>query len=61
MQEIQTFIDSLNSYESMQQKKLYFIKESFESNDYIIHPNIIAQNWLVSFCFKKRNKDGVLI
>ncbi|NDH09452.1 MAG: hypothetical protein EBY16_07560 [Gammaproteobacteria bacterium] len=61
MQEIQGFIQSLESYDSMHQQKWYFLKEACVSNDYMIHPRIIAQNWLFSLCLDKKKHDNLLI
>jgi hypothetical protein len=60
MQEIQSFIESLESYESMYEQKLFFLKESFANHEYMVHPSIIAQNCLVSLCLRKI-KDKELI
>ena len=60
MQEIRSLIKSLESYESIHEQKLFFLKESFANDDYMLHPSIIAQNWLVSLCLGKI-KDKELI
>jgi hypothetical protein len=59
MREIQGLIDSLESYESMREKRLYFLKENFSNNEYMIHPSIIAQNWLSALCFEKKLNDSL--